>query len=259
MSTSEQHSAISPEFLSYFAEEFFSNPAELQEFITALKKPLPKTLRVNTNRISLADFELLAKKKKWELTPTPNPRVYRIDRADTRLALGSTPEHLSGYFYIQELAASFSVQAFEKTLSSEELLVTNVILDMSASPGGKTTQLSETFPNSFVIANEPSKDRLPQLIENTERMGNLRIGITPYNGLAYQSLPEFFDHVLLDAPCSGEGTVFKNPSALQYWRLKSVKTLARLQAKLLAAALTTLKVGGTLAYSTCTLNRFENE
>ncbi|MCA9377904.1 16S rRNA (cytosine(1407)-C(5))-methyltransferase RsmF, partial [Candidatus Peregrinibacteria bacterium] len=76
---------------------------------------------------------------------------------------------------------------------------------------------------------------------------------------AYQSLPEFFDHVLLDAPCSGEGTVFKNPSALQYWRLKSVKTLARLQAKLLAAALTTLKVGGTLGYSTCTLNQFENE
>lgn len=202
MSSPQNTSLISPEFLSYFGEEFFKDPSELEEFLNALKKPLPKTIRINTNRISLSDFESLAKRKKWGLTPTANPRVYRIDRTDTRLALGSTPEHLSGYFYIQELAASFSVQAFEKTLSPEEITSPSVILDMSASPGGKTTQLSETFPNSFIIANEPSKDRLPQLIENTERMGNLRIGITPYNGLTYSSLPEFFDHVLLDAPCS---------------------------------------------------------
>ncbi len=65
--------------------------------------------------------------------------------------------------------------------------------------------------------------------------------------------------MLLDAPCSGEGTVFKNPGALEHWREKSVKTIARLQEKLLRSALTTLKVGGTLVYSTCTLNKFENE
>jgi 16S rRNA (cytosine1407-C5)-methyltransferase len=70
---------------------------------------------------------------------------------------------------------------------------------------------------------------------------------------------EVFDRVLLDAPCSGEGIGFKAEESLKYWNIKNVRTIARLQAKLLIAGLSTLRVGGELLYSTCTLNTLENE
>lgn len=79
------------------------------------------------------------------------------------------------------------------------------------------------------------------------------------NGVLYGGLPETFDRILLDAPCSGEGIGFKAEESLKYWNLKNVKTIARLQEKLLIAGLTALKTGGEILYSTCTLNRFENE
>ena len=114
---------------------------------------------------------------------------------------------------------------------------------MCASPGGKTTQLSENFPNSFIVANESSKDRLAQLIENTERMGAESIGIVLGNGLSYgDSHPEYFDIVLLDAPCSGEGTLFKHENAASFWNEKGIKKISRLQSKLIESAWKSLKV-----------------
>lgn len=134
------------------------------------------------------------------------------------------------------------------------------MLDMASSPGGKTTQLLEHFPNAFVVANEFAKERLSSLIENVERMGTSdRTGITNMNGVLYGALPETFDRVLLDAPCSGEGIGFKAEESLKYWNVKNVKTIARLQEKLFLAGLSALKTGGEMLYSTCTLNRFENE
>lgn len=130
---------------------------------------------------------------------------------------------------------------------------------MAASPGGKTTQLAEHFPNSIIIANEPTRDRMAQLVQNTERLGNDRIMITNYDGGYYSNLPETFDRILLDAPCSGEGIGFKESQTVKYWNLKNIHTIARLQTKLLDAAFRALKTGGEMLYSTCTLNRIENE
>jgi 16S rRNA (cytosine1407-C5)-methyltransferase len=131
---------------------------------------------------------------------------------------------------------------------------------MCASPGGKTTQLSETFPNAWIVANESSKDRLPQLIENTERMGAESISLCLDNGMHYgENHPEAYDIILLDAPCSGEGTAFKHDTAVSFWNEKGIKKIARLQGKLIESAWKALKPGGWLLYSTCTLNTFENE
>lgn len=130
---------------------------------------------------------------------------------------------------------------------------------MAASPGGKTTQLAEHFPNSIIVANEPTRDRMAQLVSNTERLGNDRTMITNYDGGFYSNLPETFDRILLDAPCSGEGIGFKESQTVKYWNLKNIHTIARLQTKLLDAAFRALKTGGELLYSTCTLNKFENE
>ncbi len=130
---------------------------------------------------------------------------------------------------------------------------------MAASPGGKTTQLAEHFPDSIIVANEPTRDRMAQLVSNTERLGNDRIMITNYDGGYYGNLPETFDRILLDAPCSGEGIGFKESQTVKYWNLKNIHTIARLQTKLLDAAFISLKTGGEMLYSTCTLNKIENE
>lgn len=130
---------------------------------------------------------------------------------------------------------------------------------MAASPGGKTTQLAEHFPNAIIVANEPTRDRMAQLVQNTERLGNDRIMITNYDGGFYGDLPETFDRILIDAPCSGEGIGFKESQTVKYWNLKNIHTIARLQTKLLDAAFQALKTGGEVLYSTCTLNKIENE
>ena len=80
---------------------------------------------------------------------------------------------------------------------------------MAASPGGKTTQLAEMYPNAFIIANEPTRERIPQLLQNLDRMGSANIGVTLYPGQYFRHTPEVFDRILLDAPCSGEGTLYK--------------------------------------------------
>lgn len=244
-------------FLDYICETFEFSPKEMQEFQASLEKPLKKTIRVNTSKISIEDFKKLAKNNNWILSPTPlGKNMFYIDREDTSIALGNTLEHIAGYFYVQELAASSSpfymsgdqVDTWEYT-----------ILDMSASPGGKTTQLAEYYPNSLIIANEIDRGRMRQLHENTDRLGTKNVYITNFDGRFFGNYPEVFDKILLDAPCSGEGTAYKSDDALKYWNLKNIKRIAKLQFQLLENALISLKVWGELIYSTCTLNRLENE
>lgn len=110
---------INDRFVDYFRENFFvEKPEELERFLESLTKPLPKTIRVNTNRISVEDFQARARAQNWTLTPTNNPTVFRIDRTDIKMPLGHTLEHLLGYFYIQELSASMSVHYLSDNTTS---------------------------------------------------------------------------------------------------------------------------------------------
>ncbi|NDK10195.1 NOL1/NOP2/sun family putative RNA methylase [Candidatus Gracilibacteria bacterium] len=245
------------DFLDYIQETFQFSPSEMTEFSCALTQPLKKTLRVNINKISVSDFKLLALKNNWQLSETPlGNNTFYIDREDTSLALGNTLEHITGYFYIQELAASSSPYYLSDDIVDE---TEYTILDMSASPGGKTTQLAEYYPNSVIIANEIDKSRMRQLHENTDRLGTKNVFVTNYDGRFFANYEELFDKILLDAPCSGEGTAYKSDDALKYWNIKNIKKIAKLQFQLLESAMISLKVGGELVYSTCTLNRLENE
>jgi len=245
------------DFLHYIQETFKFPSEEMKEFEAALSKPLKKTLRVNTNKISVEDFKLLAENNNWDLGETPlGDNMFYIDREDTSLALGHTLEHIAGYIYMQELAASSSpFYMSEDVVDDSEY----TILDMSASPGGKTTQLAEYYPNSLIIANEIDKSRMRQLHENTDRLGAKNVYVTNFDGRHFKNYPETFDKILLDAPCSGEWTAYKTDDALKYWNLKNIKRIAKLQFQLLESAFIALKVWGELVYSTCTLNRLENE
>jgi len=120
------------DFLNYISETFQFSPSEMTEFSYALSTPLKKSLRVNTNKISVDDFQKIAKKNNFTLTPTSlGKNTFYIDRDDTTLPLGHTLEHINGYFYVQELAASSSPFYLSgDTIDKDEY----TILDMSASP-----------------------------------------------------------------------------------------------------------------------------
>ena len=246
------------DFIKYIKKEFGFDESEVEKFEASLNTPLKKSIRINTNKISIENFKKRAKKNNWTLIKTNLwKNTFYIDRIDAReVALGNVAEHISGYFYVQEVAASSSpfYMSGDKIDESEYL-----ILDMSASPGGKTTQLQEYYPNSLIVANELDKSRLKWFFSNLDRMSSLKTVATNYDGRFFKNTPEIFDKILLDAPCSGEWTAFKTDEALKYWNLKNIKVVSKLQYGLLESAIKSLKLGWEIVYSTCTLNKFENE
>lgn len=245
-------------FLDYVKEKFSFSDEEINEFIEALEKPLKKSIRINTNKISVEDFKALVEPKWWILTPSGFwKNMFYIDRSkDLNIALGSTLEHISGLFYVQEVAASSSpfYMSGDKKDEGEYL-----ILDASASPWWKTTWLAEYYPNSAIVANEFDKPRIKQLFTNLERMWALNVWVTNYDWRFFKWVEETFDKILLDAPCSGEWTCFKWTDAVKYWNIKNIKSIAKLQFGLLESALKALKIGGEVVFSTCTINKIENE
>lgn len=250
---------INDRFKSYFQETFFAwKEEEFQLFLSTIEKPILRTIRIKADEEESVKNRL--EKDGWILTSTTIPRVYCVDRREDfdpfERRLGFSVDHLIGNFYIQELAAAHPVDILaDSTVQSDDFL----ILDMASSPGGKTTQLAEYYPNSWIIANEPTRERIPQLLQNLERMETPNVWVTLYPGQYWKNIPELFDRILLDAPCSGEGTLYKWTDAVKHWHLKNIKDIARLQAKLLDASLHTLKVGWEMIYSTCSLNLIENE
>lgn len=247
-------------FVEYFRENFFQNESELKLFINSLTKNLTKTLRVNTSKISIKDLKERLSNIWYELKSTFQENVFYIEKNEQfdnlERRLWFSIEHLLWFFYIQELWASSSVYY----LSGWKIDKKNyLILDMAASPGWKTTQLAEYYPNSFIVANEFDKNRTPQLIANIDRMWLENYWITNYNWQFLWRYKELFDKILLDAPCSWEWTWFKSLEALKYRNIKNVKKMGDLQKKLIEAWFNALKIWWEMLYSTCTMNKIENE
>ena len=235
-------------------------PAHLSmdDFIAACQRPLRRSLRVNTLKISVADFLALVSPYRWQLTPVPwCAEGFWIERDDEdALPLGSTAEHLSGLFYIQEASSMLPVAA----LFADENQPLRV-MDVAAAPGSKTTQIAARMGNQgAILANEFSASRVKVLHANISRCGISNVALTHFDGRVFgAAVPESFDAILLDAPCSGEGVVRKDPDALKNWSVASNLEIAATQRELIDSAFHALRPGGTLIYSTCTLNRDENE
>ncbi len=230
----------------------------LDDFIAACKRPLRRSIRVNTLKISVDDFLALVSPYGWQLTPVPwCAEGFWIERDDeASLPLGSTAEHLSGLFYIQEASSMLPVAALFTDGNSPER-----VMDVAAAPGSKTTQIAARMGNQgAILANEFSASRVKVLHANISRCGIHNVALTHFDGRVFgAALPEAFDAILLDAPCSGEGVVRKDPDALKNWSVESNLEIAATQRELIESAFHALRPGGTLVYSTCTLNRDENE
>lgn len=236
----------------------------MDDFIAACQRPLRRSLRVNTLKISVDDFLARAAEWGWQLEPIPwcKEGFWLLSPDDDMLRLGNTISHLSGLFYVQEASSMLPVTAlFASPTETNNAENPPLILDVASAPGSKTTQIAACLANQgAIIANEYSASRVKVLHANVSRCGVHNCALTHFDGRVFgAALPETFDAILLDAPCSGEGVVRKDPDAMSHWSLDSMAELAQTQHELIVSAFHALKPGGVLIYSTCTLNAQENQ
>jgi 16S rRNA C967 or C1407 C5-methylase (RsmB/RsmF family)/NOL1/NOP2/fmu family ribosome biogenesis protein len=167
------------------------------------------------------------------------------------------PAFHAGAYYVQEASSMFLHEALMQTVDFTKKLK---VLDLCAAPGGKTTLLASMLNNdSLLVANEVIKTRTGVLRENLEKWGCPNIAITNAEVQDMVDLEDFFDIVVVDAPCSGEGMFRKDPKAMEEWSPENVEICVGRQKRILAEAVKMLAPNGILVYSTCTYNRQENE
>ena len=166
---------------------------------------------------------------------------------------GNHPYHHAGMYYFQEPSAMSAVTALQ--LEGEER-----VLDLCAAPGSKATAIGSALTKGLLVANEIKPNRASVLAENMERMGISRAVVTNSDAAALaKAFPAYFDKILIDSPCSGEGMFRKYPRILEEWTEDLVEMCAARSRELLEQAAGMLRPGGRLVYSTCTFNLEENE
>ncbi len=166
---------------------------------------------------------------------------------DEYARLGNTLEYFLGHIYVQDASSMFP----------PTLLDGKVILDMCAAPGSKTTQLSQDNKDSLIIANEINVHRMKALNDNISRLGCLNVVVSNYDAKNFPAID--LDSILLDAPCSSDGMMFRDDTFFKRWSMKRVHAFSKLQKSLIMKVYEILRPGGTLVYSTCTSSPEENE
>lgn len=222
------------------------------EFIEYSSTYIRKCIRVNTLKIPVDELlKRLTKKWKFESVPWCEEGFWITHRAEERFDIGNIPEHQLGYFYIQEAASMLPPVILAPKPG-------DTLLDLCAAPGSKTTQLAQYLRNEGVLfANDVDWTRLKPLGLNLQRCGVSNTAITLKANRRFPS--ERFDRVLVDAPCTGTGTIRKSLKTMRMWSPGLVKRMAREQHKLIQLGFDLLKPGGTMVYSTCTQEPEENE
>ncbi|MEJ7611141.1 MAG: RNA methyltransferase [Ferruginibacter sp.] len=163
----------------------------------------------------------------------------------------------AGAYYVQEASSMFLEEAVRQTC---DLSVPLKVLDLCASPGGKSTLLQSLISeDSLLVSNELIKTRVNTLSLNITKWGTSNVIVTNNDPKDFQRLPAYFDIVVADAPCSGSGLFRKDNDAITEWSANNVELCSQRQQRILADVLPTLKEGGILIYSTCSYSESENE
>ena len=167
---------------------------------------------------------------------------------------GNHPYHHTGAIYFQEPSAMSVVPMM--TIQPDDF-----VLDLAAAPGSKSTDIARQLSmEGFLVANDVDTKRAQALMHNVERMGLTQVVVTQHDPQHLRNIfPHFFNKILIDAPCSGEGMFRKDPKAIEAWSVEHVQMCAVRQSILLNAATKLLQSGGTIVYSTCTFSPEENE
>lgn len=219
---------------------------EFPEFLAALEQPAPVSIRLNPA-------------KKYNPFPESEPIPWHPEGRYLRERPVFTldPSFHAGAYYVQEASSMLIHEAVRQTIGLGQNIKA---LDLCAAPGGKSTLLLSALGEAGVlISNEVIQTRLGPLKMNLEKWGHANVAVSNHDSEDFERLAGFFDLVLVDAPCSGEGLFRKDEDAAGHWSEASVELCSARQRRILAAAAQLVKEGGILLYSTCTFNGFENE
>ena len=224
---------------------------EYPEYLASYEEEPRSGLRVNTGRLTPERFLEMAQTVDWNLKPVPwtkNGFYYQGERPSRH------PWYYAGLYYLQEPSA-MSPAAWLPIKPGDR------VLDLCAAPGGKSTELAAKLAGTGVLfSNDISNSRAKALLKNLEMFGAGNICVTSETPEKMAGiLPEFFDKILVDAPCSGEGMFRRDPSMVKSWNEKGPDYYAPLQRQILDCAVQMLAPGGKLVYSTCTFDRDEDE
>lgn len=219
---------------------------EFEAFLAALDASPPTSIRFNT-------YKSKNKQENFDGVKWCSNGVYLSDRPVFTL----DPAFHAGAYYVQEASSMFVSEAVRQTVDLSKPLKA---LDLCAAPGGKSTLLASVLPeNSLILCNEVIKNRYHILRENLTKWGYPGTHAASHDSRDFTNLEGFFDLVLVDAPCSGEGLFRKDKKAIAEWSPENVQLCAARQKRILADAVKTVRPGGTLLYCTCTYNDSENE
>ncbi len=235
---------------------------DMEEFWKFCHTEPINSIRCNTLKISPEKLKEKISKYCWKLKQPfkEYPEIFIIEK-ETDLKpgeIGKTIEHILGYYYVQDISSMMPPIA----LSPQK---DDIILDLCASPGSKTTQMAAMMKNKgTIIANDLTVNRTMILNANLEKCGVTNTIVTRKDAVRFcqiwnKKIKKKFDKILLDVPCSGEGTLRKSPHTMEIWNLNFIKSLSQQQKKICSAAIPLLKKDGVLVYSTCTLSIEENE
>ena len=232
---------------------------DYQEFLKISKTQLQKTIRANKLKTNPEKLKKQLEAKGWKIKQ-PFKEAPEIMIVTSKLEpgeLGSCLEHQLGLYYVQEISSMLPILALSP--KPEEIM-----LDLCASPGSKTTQTCSEMDNQgTIIANDKDIGRIAILSTNLERCGCSNILVSRNDGVQLcerlNKIHMKFDKILVDAPCSGEGTLRSSPKTFLMWNHKLIKKFSRTQKKLAASVIPLLNKNSTLVYSTCTHAPEENE
>lgn len=216
--------------------------SDLQPFIDAVNTAPPVSIRLNDK----TTVDLSSDKVPW-----CNSGYYLSERP----LFTADPLFHAGAYYVQEASSMFLQQMLEQLVNKD-----STVLDISAAPGGKSTLISQfLFPQGLLVSNEIVKSRVNILAENMIKWGNDNVLVSNNSPADFKKIPDFFDVIVVDAPCSGEGMFRKDEGAVSEWSIQNVMMCAARQKDILTDVWDSLKTEGILIYSTCTYNREENE
>ena len=233
------------------------SPNEAVKFMEASDSQKVLTIRANSLKTKRRELAKNLISRGVNLDPLAEWSKVGLKIYSSTVPIGATPEYLSGQYMLQSPSSFLPVLALNPQPGEK-------ILDMCASPGGKTTYIGQLMKNEgLLVANDLKKERIKSLFFNIHRLGIKNSIITNYDGREFAKLYNKFDRVLLDAPCSGLGVISKDKSVKMNRTYKEILNNSRLQKELILAAIDSCnakgKGEGIIVYSTCTISVEENE
>lgn len=253
LSIKEMRNRLPKEFMEFLYEKY--TPVKVDQILLGMTSDRYTTLRVNTLKYDIQSLMKYFKENNIKFERVPWYKDGLIIKNANEKQIQKLDIYEKGYIYLQSLSSMIPPLVLNPMPGEK-------VLDLTAAPGSKTTELSALMNNEgYILANELDKIRYERLKYNVEAQGAKIVEVINGRGEKVgDNYPEAFDKVLLDTPCSGEGRFIVNKIATyRDWSPKTVKELSKLQKKLFQSAYKALKPNGIMVYSTCTLNEEENE